>query len=149
MHSPLFDVWIEATILEKLISIRHRLSALKKNRESYPKTEDIISLYQETEQQVELLAVCRSEDLWSSKTRNRLNDVLDDVMSLLSLFFMSIGRNRECKWRHGHQWEWMLTLLCAFMCCIDPAVYAQLVTVEVSDRQTLLGKRKTHAAFYS
>ncbi|SAL97413.1 hypothetical protein [Absidia glauca] len=97
----------EAPILEKLISIRHRLSALKKNRESYPKTEDIISLYQETEQQVELLAVCRSEDLWSSKTRNRLNDVLDDVMSLLSLFFMSIGRNREY-----------------------PAVYAQLVTVE-------------------
>ncbi|KAI8336654.1 hypothetical protein BC941DRAFT_427674 [Chlamydoabsidia padenii] len=97
----------EAPILETLIGIRHRLSALKKDRDSYPKTDIIISLYQQTEQQVELLAACRSEDLWSSKTRNRINDVLDDVMSLLSLFFMSIGRNREY-----------------------PAVYAQLVTVE-------------------
>ncbi|KAI8089640.1 uncharacterized protein BX664DRAFT_333539 [Halteromyces radiatus] len=97
----------EAPILEKLISIRHRLSALKKDRDSYPKAEDIISLYQQTEQQVELLATCRSGDVWSSKNRNRVNDVLDDVMSLLSLFFMTIGRNREY-----------------------PAVYAQLVTVE-------------------
>jgi hypothetical protein len=88
---------IEAPILEKLISIRHRLSALKKDRDSYPKADTIISLYEEAEQQVELLANCRSGDVWSSKNRNRVNDVLDDVMSLLSLFFMSIGRNRECK----------------------------------------------------
>ncbi|CAO3586390.1 unnamed protein product [Absidia cylindrospora] len=97
----------EAPILEKLISIRHRLSALKKDRDSYPKADVIISLYQETEQQVELLATSREGDVWSSKNRNRVNDVLDDAMSLLSLFFMSIGRNREY-----------------------PAVYAQLVTVE-------------------
>lgn len=97
----------ESPILEELITIRNRLSALKKDRDNYPKSEDIISLYQQTEYQVELLATCRSGDVWNAKYRNRINGVLDDVMSLLSLFFMTIGRNREV-----------------------PAVYAQLVTVE-------------------
>ncbi|KAI9302377.1 hypothetical protein BJ944DRAFT_121100 [Cunninghamella echinulata] len=92
---------------EELITIRNKLSALKKDRDNYPRSDDILSLYQQTEHQVELLAACRSGDVWSSKSRNRVNGVLDDVMSLLSLFFMSIGRNREI-----------------------PAVYAQLVTVE-------------------
>ncbi|KAI8341273.1 hypothetical protein BC941DRAFT_203851 [Chlamydoabsidia padenii] len=97
----------EAPILEKLICIRHKLSALKKDRDTYPRADTIISLYQQVEQQVEVLTNVRCGDVWSSKNRNRVNDVLDDVMSLLSLFFMSIGRNREY-----------------------PAVYAQLVTVE-------------------
>ncbi|KAI8071275.1 hypothetical protein BC940DRAFT_294039 [Gongronella butleri] len=97
----------EAPILEQLITIRNRLSALKKDRSSYAKSDDILSLYKQTEQQLECLAKCRDGDLWNKARRNRVNDVLDDVMSLLSLFFMSIGRNREY-----------------------PAVYAQLVTVE-------------------
>ncbi|ORX46307.1 hypothetical protein DM01DRAFT_1339626 [Hesseltinella vesiculosa] len=97
----------ESSILEHLITIRNRLSALKKDRSSYAKTDDIIPLYKQTEQQLENLANVRAGDVWNRLNRNRVNDVLDDVMSLLSLFFMSIGRNREY-----------------------PAVYAQLVTVE-------------------
>ncbi|KAI9480642.1 MAG: hypothetical protein EXX96DRAFT_563599 [Benjaminiella poitrasii] len=95
----------EIPVLESLITIRHKLYALKKDRDSYPDKDLVISLYKETEKQVELVDAIRTGDIWNS--RNRLNDVLDDIMALLSLFFMSIGRNRE-----------------------SPAVYVQLVTVE-------------------
>ncbi|KAI8374443.1 uncharacterized protein BYT42DRAFT_576373 [Radiomyces spectabilis] len=97
----------EIPVLENLITIRHKLSALKKDRESYPKPDIIVALYEETEKEVERIGSIRQNKIWEASTRNRVNDVLDDVMSLLSLFFMSIGRNRE-----------------------SPAVYAQLITVE-------------------
>ncbi|KAI7854656.1 hypothetical protein BDC45DRAFT_507812 [Circinella umbellata] len=97
----------ELPVLENLITVRHKLSALKKDRESSPRSEEILPLYHDTEKQVETLASLRSGDIWDPEARNRLNDVLDDVMSLLSLFFMSLGRNRE-----------------------SPAVYVHLVTVE-------------------
>ncbi|CAO3612934.1 unnamed protein product [Mucor fragilis] len=97
----------EIPILESLITIRHKLSALKKDRETHPDANLIIPLYKEIETQVELLNETRTGDIWNTASRNRLNDVLDDIMALLSLFFMSIGRNRE-----------------------SPAVYVQLVTVE-------------------
>ncbi|KAI7866318.1 hypothetical protein BDF14DRAFT_1882633 [Spinellus fusiger] len=97
----------EIPVLENLITIRHKLSALKKDRSTYPKSDVIVALYHETEAQLEVISDIRSQKAWEATVRNRLNDVLDDVMSLLSLFFMSIGRNRE-----------------------SPAVYAQLVTVE-------------------
>ncbi|KAG2204101.1 hypothetical protein INT46_011113 [Mucor plumbeus] len=97
----------EIPILESLITIRHKLSALKKDRETYPDANLIISLYKEIETQVDLLNEIRTGDIWNAASRNRLNDVLDDIMALLSLFFMSIGRNRE-----------------------SPAVYVKLVTVE-------------------
>ena len=81
--------------MEDLITVRHKLSALKKDRDSSPRSEEILPLYYDTEKQVETLALLRSGDIWDPEARNRLNDVLDDVMSLLSLFFMSLGRNRE------------------------------------------------------
>ncbi|KAF7725868.1 hypothetical protein EC973_009200 [Apophysomyces ossiformis] len=99
---------VEIPVLETLITIRHKLYALKKDRDSYIKPDVITALYRETEEQVERLTDLRTNEIWNSCARNRVNDVLDDVMSLLSLFFMSIGRNRE-----------------------SPAVYAQLVTIEV------------------
>lgn len=71
----------------------------------------MLNLWNDTKAQIEKLSDLRSEKLWNSDSRNRVNDVLDDVMSLLSLFFMSIGRTRE-----------------------SPAVYAQLVTVKVGKR---------------
>lgn len=88
---------LEIPILESLITIRHKLSALKKDRETYPDANLIISLYKEIETQVDLLNEIRTGDIWNAASRNRLNDVLDDIMALLSLFFMSIGRNRESK----------------------------------------------------
>ncbi|GAB5588449.1 hypothetical protein Unana1_03349 [Umbelopsis nana] len=97
----------EHSVLENLIAIRHRLSALKKDRDSYTKPDVVLSLWSDTEKQIEKLCEIRSESIWNSDSRNRVNDVLDDVMSLLSLFFMSIGKTRE-----------------------TPAVYAQLVTVK-------------------
>ncbi|KAI8356118.1 hypothetical protein EDC96DRAFT_515825 [Choanephora cucurbitarum] len=97
----------EIPVLESLITIRHKLSALKKDRESYPDADVVTSLYKETEKQVEKINEIRIGDVWNTASRNRLNDVLDDIMALLSLFFMSLGRNRE-----------------------SPAVYVQLVTVE-------------------
>lgn len=86
---------IEIPTLESLITIRHKLSALKKDRDSFPDSQHIIELYKETEKEVEKLNEIRTGHIWSSSSRNRLNDVLDDIMALLSLFFMSIGRNRE------------------------------------------------------
>ncbi|KAG1350494.1 hypothetical protein G6F62_003255 [Rhizopus arrhizus] len=97
----------EIPTLESLITIRHKLSALKKDRDSFPDSQHIIELYKETEKEVEKLNEIRTGHIWSSSSRNRLNDVLDDIMALLSLFFMSIGRNRE-----------------------SPAVYVHLATVE-------------------
>ncbi|KAM3584559.1 hypothetical protein VKS41_003368 [Umbelopsis sp. WA50703] len=97
----------EHPVLEQLIGIRHRLSALKKDRDSYTKPEIVLNLWNDTKAQIEKLFEIRSENVWNSDNRNRVNDVLDDVMSLLSLFFMSIGKTRE-----------------------SPAVYAQLVTVK-------------------
>lgn len=88
---------LEIPILESLITIRHKLSALKKDRETHPDANLIIPLYKEIETQVELLNETRTGDIWNTASRNRLNDVLDDIMALLSLFFMSIGRNRESK----------------------------------------------------
>ena len=117
---------IEIPVLESLITIRHKLSALKKDRDASPKSEIILELYQETEKQVETLAAIRSGDVWDPTHRNRLNDVLDDVMSLLSLFYMSLGRNRQSEWSEIEAVE----------CHIDftltgPAVYVHLVTAEV------------------
>ena len=86
-------------MLESLITIRHKLSALKKDRESYPDADVVTSLYKETEKQVEKINEIRIGDVWNTASRNRLNDVLDDIMALLSLFFMSLGRNRESKGR--------------------------------------------------
>ncbi|KAI9314940.1 hypothetical protein BX666DRAFT_1862006, partial [Dichotomocladium elegans] len=97
----------ETLVLENLITIRHKLSALKKDRESSLRGETILKLYGETEKQVETLAAIRAGHVWDPLYRNRLNDVLDDVMSLLSLFYMSLGRNRQ-----------------------SPAVYVHLVTAE-------------------
>ncbi|KAI8977133.1 hypothetical protein BDF20DRAFT_913502 [Mycotypha africana] len=97
----------ETPILENLIIIRHRLYALKKDRDAYPDADLIVSLYKQTEEQVEALNNVRTGDIWNKSCRNKLNDVLDDIMALLSLFFMSIGRNRE-----------------------SPAVYVQLITAE-------------------
>ncbi|CAO3660985.1 unnamed protein product [Rhizopus microsporus] len=97
----------EIPILENLITIRHKLSALKKDRDSFLDPQVVIDLYKETEREVEKLNEIRTGDIWNPSSRNRLNNVLDDIMALLSLFFMSIGRNRE-----------------------SPAVYVHLVTVE-------------------
>ncbi|KAI8971363.1 hypothetical protein BDB01DRAFT_811532 [Pilobolus umbonatus] len=97
----------EIPVLEELISIRHKLYALKKDRDSSVDANIINALYKDTVAEVEKLNELRTDDIWNPSSRNRLNDVLDDIMALLSLFYISIGTHRE-----------------------SPAVYVQLVTVE-------------------
>ncbi|KAL1924235.1 uncharacterized protein VTP21DRAFT_7270 [Calcarisporiella thermophila] len=103
----------EIPILDALVAIRHRLSAMKRDRDSYIRTSDVLSVYDAVLAQVQRLYDVRHSCLSSETTeeklskKNRTDDVLDDVIQLLSLFFMAVGKNRE-----------------------SPATYVQLVTIK-------------------
>ncbi|KAF8317124.1 hypothetical protein DL93DRAFT_2134531 [Clavulina sp. PMI_390] len=84
----------EAGILEKLINIRNRLTALKNYREGFIKANDVLHLYQAVVKQVEKLNEVRDDDPFNRAT-NRVDTMLADVFSLLSLFFLRIGKGRE------------------------------------------------------
>ncbi|CAE6454008.1 unnamed protein product [Rhizoctonia solani] len=85
----------EITILEKVINIRNRLTALKQNRAEYIKSQDVLSIYQAVVKQVEKLNDLRDQET-GPHVPNRLDTLLADVFSLLSLFFLTIGKAREC-----------------------------------------------------
>ncbi|CAJ0836830.1 3979_t:CDS:2 [Entrophospora sp. SA101] len=97
----------ELPILEALICIRNRLHALKKDRANYIRASAVIEIYEEVTEQVRKLNEIRELTIQEPKSNNRVNDVLDDVFQLLSLFFMAIGKNRE-----------------------SPATYVQLATIK-------------------
>ncbi|KAJ1983788.1 hypothetical protein H4R33_004623 [Dimargaris cristalligena] len=98
----------EQRVLENLVSIRHRLSRLKKDQKSYYREEDIVTLYDELCQQVARLREVREiEHHESDQYKNRVDDVLDDIYQLFSLFYLALGKNREV-----------------------PATYVQLVTIK-------------------
>lgn len=84
----------EILILEKVINIRNRLTALKQKPE-FVKTQDVLNIYQQMVKQVSLLIEVRDEDNFSQPS-NRLDKTMSDVFSLLSLFFLRIGKTREC-----------------------------------------------------
>lgn len=95
---------IELPILEQLVSIKNRLNALKRDRSSYLKTQDIIPLKEETEEQIEKLSSFRGGDLLPKGVEpTRTDQVLDEVCQLLSLSFLSLGKTRESK--HGMSWK--------------------------------------------
>lgn len=82
----------ELPILEAVINIRNRLTALKKDRAEFIKASDVNSLYQAVVKQVTKLNDVRDDD----KTyNNRLDTTLADVFSLLSLFYLTIGKTRD------------------------------------------------------
>ncbi|MCO5555841.1 hypothetical protein L7F22_009386 [Adiantum nelumboides] len=108
----------EQPILESLINIRNRLTALKKDSSTYVKPQDVQQLYQAVIKQVSRLNTVRDEstanDTGDSKRPsrtgegsnveadhtvmteiNRVDTTLNDVFSLLSLFFLTIGKSRE------------------------------------------------------
>ncbi|CAE7055459.1 unnamed protein product [Rhizoctonia solani] len=85
----------EITILEKVINIRNRLTALKQNRAEYIKSQDVLNIYQAVVKQVEKLNDLRDQET-GPHVPNRLDTLLADVFSLLSLFFLTIGKAREC-----------------------------------------------------
>ncbi|CAG8559406.1 17518_t:CDS:2, partial [Gigaspora rosea] len=94
-------------ILEALINIRNRLQALKQDRQNYIKVQAVTEIYDEVTEQVTKLNDLREKATEPPSKDNRVNDVLDDVFQLLSLFFITVGKSRE-----------------------SPATYAQLATIK-------------------
>ncbi|KAI0761897.1 hypothetical protein BC629DRAFT_1682625 [Irpex lacteus] len=83
----------ELPILEAIINIRNRLTALKKNRGEYIKASDVNTLYQAIVKQVTRLNEVRDDN---TIYNNRVDTTLADVFNLLSLFYLTIGKTREC-----------------------------------------------------
>ncbi|MCJ1289760.1 hypothetical protein MMC34_001293 [Xylographa carneopallida] len=84
----------EKPILDSLLYIRDKLSLLKQDRSTYIKSKDVLSLYNETIKQVQVLNDLRKEHK-KPLENNRVDNVLEDCFQLISLFFLTIGRNNE------------------------------------------------------
>jgi hypothetical protein len=97
----------EQPVLEKLIQLRQRLQLLNKDRTKYIKSEDVDVVYQEFILEVNKLNEVREQPI-GYREENRLDAVLDDVFQLLSLCFMSAGKNYS-----------------------SPSVYVQAATIKV------------------
>ncbi|KAJ2914660.1 hypothetical protein MD484_g5763, partial [Candolleomyces efflorescens] len=82
----------ELPILEALVNIRNRLTALKKDRGEFIKPSDVNSLYQSVVKQVHKLNAVRDD---TTAYNNRLDTTLADVFALLSLFFLTIGKTKD------------------------------------------------------
>ncbi|KAI1466037.1 uncharacterized protein F4812DRAFT_461014 [Daldinia caldariorum] len=82
----------EKEVLEKLIAIRDQLQLRKLDRTTYVRTQDVMILYDQTIEQVKILNEMRRG---KSVEENRVDRVVDSCFQLLSLFFMTIGRNNE------------------------------------------------------
>lgn len=93
--SPAFRVPLdpsEQPILDSVLVLRDKLSLLKQDRSTYVKSQDVIKLYTELDEQVERLNSIR---VTKRDEQNRVDTVLDDCFQLISLFFLTIGRNGE------------------------------------------------------
>ncbi|KAG9325171.1 hypothetical protein KVV02_002025 [Mortierella alpina] len=107
----------EQPVLEALVSIKHRLTAIKKDRSRFIKSSTVTGLYDELSVQLQKLEEVRSASastIWGHK--NNVNSILDDVFVILSLCFMAIGKTKE-----------------------SPATYVQLLTI----KQCLLGLQES------
>ncbi|TIB05767.1 hypothetical protein E3P92_02587 [Wallemia ichthyophaga] len=106
LNSINFKLKQELSILESLVNIRNRLTALKKDRKDYIKSSDVQSIYSQVIKLISKLNDAREDVDLSTATPNRVDTTLDDVIQLLSLFFLTIGKNKE-----------------------SPATYCQLATI--------------------
>ncbi|KAI1126317.1 hypothetical protein F5Y10DRAFT_213850 [Nemania abortiva] len=82
----------EKQVLEQLVAIQDQLLLRKLDRTTYVRSQDVMGLYEETVHQVKRLNEIRSG---RSIEENRVDRVVDSCFQLLSLFFMTIGRNNE------------------------------------------------------
>ncbi|KAI8946583.1 hypothetical protein F4801DRAFT_55005 [Xylaria longipes] len=82
----------EKQVLEKLVAVQDQLLLRKLDRTTYVRSQDVMGLYDETVYQVRRLNEIRSG---KSVEENRVDRVVDSCFQLLSLFFMTIGRNNE------------------------------------------------------
>ncbi|RDA82735.1 hypothetical protein CP532_2412 [Ophiocordyceps camponoti-leonardi (nom. inval.)] len=83
----------EQAILRRLEEIRDKLLLLKQDRTTYIRSQDVIPLYDQTIDQVRELNSVRAET--GNTEENRLDKFLDSCFQLLSLFYLTIGRNNE------------------------------------------------------
>ncbi|KAI4190823.1 MAG: hypothetical protein L6R41_000518 [Letrouitia leprolyta] len=109
----------EQPILDRVLNIRDQLSLLRRDKSTYIKSHDVLRLYEQVIEQVHLLNIIRDE-YDKSLEQNRVDTVLDDCFQLISLCFLTIGRNNEA-----------------------PAVYSMTSTIK------RLLDHLTEAAFYS
>lgn len=94
-------LFIEQPVLDRLLTIRAKLSAVKRNRSSYLRIEDVMPLRYEIEGEMKALSDLRGGRLLDeSRQLNRTDDVLDDILQMLSLCFLSLGKKRESKVSH-------------------------------------------------
>ncbi|KAL8914435.1 MAG: hypothetical protein Q9171_000940 [Xanthocarpia ochracea] len=84
----------EQPILDQLLATRDKLFLLKQDRSTYIKSHDVLDLYEQVIEQVHLLNILR-EAHDKPLEQNRVDKVLDDCFQLISLFFLTIGRNNE------------------------------------------------------
>jgi len=82
----------EQPILENVLAIRDHLSIMKQDRSTYVKSGDVVTWYFKLIEEVERLNRVREN---KRNEQNRLDTVLDDCFQLISLFFLTIGRNSE------------------------------------------------------
>ncbi|KAH7125379.1 hypothetical protein B0J11DRAFT_614766 [Dendryphion nanum] len=82
----------EQPILDKLLAVRTKLEFLKQDRSTYVKSQDILELYEEVIEQVVIL-----NDIRTTKRleQNRVDTVLDDCFQLISLAYLTVGKNHE------------------------------------------------------
>ena len=109
----------EQPVLDRLLTIRAKLSAVKRNRTTYLRMEDIAPLRLDTEKELQILTDLRGGKLLDeSRQLNRVDDVLDEILQMLSLCFLSLGKKGE-----------------------SPAVYSQVAAIKVVNNERGLNCR--------
>ncbi|KKK14814.1 hypothetical protein P175DRAFT_0541333 [Aspergillus ochraceoroseus IBT 24754] len=84
----------EQPILEAVLRIRDALLLLKQDKSSYIRSRDVLPLYEEVIAEVEKLnAIRKEQDRRLAHTR--LDYILADCFQLISLLFLTVGRNNE------------------------------------------------------
>ncbi|KAF7509836.1 hypothetical protein GJ744_007347 [Endocarpon pusillum] len=84
----------EKPVLDSILIIRDKLLLLKQDKSTYVKSQDVLPLYEQVIEQVSKLNGIRKEGQKQLEL-NRVDTVLDDCFQLISLFFLTIGRNNE------------------------------------------------------
>lgn len=82
----------EQPVLDKLLALRTRLELLRTDRSTYVKSEDIVDCYNQVIEQVAVLNGIRKANL---REQTRVDTVLNDCFQLISLSYLTIGRNHE------------------------------------------------------
>ncbi|KAI9254044.1 hypothetical protein BY458DRAFT_558957 [Sporodiniella umbellata] len=86
----------EQPVLESLLTLRAKLSAVKQNRSGYLTLESIMPLRDEAENRMKQLSALRGGQWMSEQGEfNRTDDILDEILQILSLCFLSLGRVKE------------------------------------------------------